>query len=1219
MSEKCKLCPLHEFSEANCVGGIGPQPASILFVAESLGEEESLKRELFIGPAGQLLNKMFIDAGIMRSQIRIENIARCRPVDKAKVWEDRKGKKHFGNRPLTLEEIYTCAPTYLEAEIKKTNPVVIVPLGNVALHYVLGEYRVSSVSKQGNYNVPKLEKAVNKMPSIMNARGIEIWSDRYQCKIIPIIHPTALLRSPRKMGETVEDLRRVLVASKSRTQTVSSSVNYVLVDKWDDVQWLLARLRDVPLFSVDTETTGLDWLRHKIISIGFCWKENTGVALRVLDSSGLPIWSLEQWGIIKDALVDIFEDDTKTIIAHNAKFDMLMLMAEGISYPINLVDTMLMHHILDPESGHGLKELARALTDMGGYDDALEAYKDEHPEAKNNYQFIPWEMLGHYNSADCDSTFRLYGILSKRLAERPTTQLFFQTWILPFIEVVTEMEREGIGLDFARVKRLYMEMSAKCTEVQSEFSAQLGVLDINLGSSAQLAKLFFGELKMPVIRRSEKTNEPSVDEDTILELAKLYPENKLLMLLLEYRSLQKTMSTYLVGFKDAALFGRMYGKQDVPAILSKTCWLPNDATEVKVWTDGRIHADFTMQTTPTGRLCIAKGTLIEIVRDVSKYPKGIPIEDVKVGDWAYCFDDKGNLDLRKVLWSGKTGVKKVIRVHWQGTGRHTIGYVDMTPEHQVRLIDGSYREANNLNIGDQILSLSRSKTGGYARLQATGGLELREHRFVALKVFGEVGEHVHHKDHNKLNNIPSNLMNVTSQQHIKQHPVLEVTREKRRANGRLLYLQGKLGHLWKRGEQHAHWLGLTKEWLLLKLWEEKGKPERLAKKHGIDYSTLQKYLRMHHIDFKDIAVQFTGDGRELTKPLLETFRQIYQEKGQDEALKFIRLGYYRIKAIQEKFGFVPHNHRITKVEILEDKVDVYDLEIEGSHNFIANELCVHNSCKSPNLQNLKRNTEDDLKTGWTIRPNLIARTGYSFIEADFKQGEVFVGASLCRDTNLINDMLSKEGVHRRVYGRIYNVDPSTVTDAQKSIAKPVVFGTFFGQQADGLAELLKIPVEQAQDIINRFFNQYQGLKYWLDSTIANARRNGYVDTIFGRRRYLPAINSPDMKSRANSEHYSVNTPIQSTCHDLLIIASVKIHRDIRTESLPMKLVAENHDAFIYEVRDDAIQECSAVIKQRMEEPVIPELIPMQAEMEVSKSWKAKVEEDVSDAEELVVA
>jgi DNA polymerase-1 len=216
-------------------------------------------------------------------------------------------------------------------------------------------------------------------------------------------------------------------------------------------------------------------------------------------------------------------------------------------------------------------------------------------------------------------------------------------------------------------------------------------------------------------------------------------------------------------------------------------------------------------------------------------------------------------------------------------------------------------------------------------------------------------------------------------------------------------------------------------------------------------------------------------------------------------------------------------------------------------------------------------------------------------------------------------MLSKEGVHRRVYGRIYNIDPTTVTDAQKSIAKPVVFGTFYGQQADGLAELLKIPLEQAEDLIARFFNQYPGLKFWIDSTISCARKLGYVDTVFGRRRYLPAINSPDMKSRANSEHYAVNTPIQATCHDLLIIASVKIMRDIQTESLPMALVAENHDAFIYEVRDDAVEECQAIIKRRMEEPVIPELIPMQAEIEISKSWKAKIDEEVPDAPEVPVA
>lgn len=431
---------------------------------------------------------------------------------------------------------------------------------------------------------------------------------------------------------------------------------------------------------------------------------------------------------------------------------------------------------------------------------------------------------------------------------------------------------------------------------------------------------------------------------------------------------------------------------------------------------GKVHPRLGMFTS-TGRFqCVAKGSLVEIVRDVSKYPKGVPIEEVKAGDLAYAFDSQKRLVLRKVLWAGKVGHKKIVRLHWKGQDRTKVGYLDLTADHRVRLVDGSYRAAEDLKAGDKVMALSRGLTNGYARLWATGHKEIsREHRFIFEQVYGYLPQHVHHVDHNELNNVPTNLLGLTHTEHSTYHfrlyaalpeTILQRSeRMKKEWQNNRAEMERKMV---RRGPDNHEWLGLTKEWLETELLRFKGSPTALARHHRIDYETLQKYMARENVSWKEINRRYTDSGELIDLDYVVKRRQVYEDQGYNAMIDSLGMNYYRWKQVQEAHGFIPYNHDIISIEPQNDTVDVYDMEIEGEHNFIVNEICVHN-CTSPNLQNVSKRRIDrhqcecgehkdkhptetcetfkGVSLGKKVRRAIIASPGHYLLKADFSNAE----------------------------------------------------------------------------------------------------------------------------------------------------------------------------------------------------------------------------------------
>lgn len=637
---KCSLCSLHKDSSVNFIQGVGPQPSTILFVGEGPGESEEETKRPFTGPAGQLFDRLLEQAGLHRDSVRVTNIVRCRPVDKENRRVDRRGVIHFGNRPPTLQEAYICAPTYLESEILATRPNVIVPLGNTALHYLVGEYEAKSFTQEtdGTY-VPVLEKKISKIANIMAEAGVERFSEKYKCKIIPAIHPSALLRDPRHINATIETFRRVKATSDNPIATPKIPVNYEMIDTWERVLWALDNLKQSKKFSFDWETTGFDYIRDKLICLGFSWKIGTGVSIRWLAEDGSQIWTEEQKKYFISEINKLFLDESIKKVGFNVKFDIhhslpkdhilpdlhriepdtdkltkligeqyKVLREEGFVFPRPVYDVMLKHHLLDSESSHGLKELSWTFTDMGGYEDELHKEFAGQSRMEKNFLKVPRDKMGWYNSGDCDCTLRIDDVLEERLKQYPKMKWFYETWMSEFIENVIMIERAGAPIDFESIQDMFKRMGERRKEINNTFQTELQLKDFNLNSTIQARKIFFEKLALKPTLMGKSG--PSLSKEAVKLLKRDYPDNKFLALLIEYRSLGSDMSKYLKGMKNAALFGRAA----VPAKIKDKCWFPKDAIDAGIITDGKVHCDYLLHGTATGRLSSRNPNLQNIKR-----------------------------------------------------------------------------------------------------------------------------------------------------------------------------------------------------------------------------------------------------------------------------------------------------------------------------------------------------------------------------------------------------------------------------------------------------------------------------------------------------------------------------------------------------------------------------------------------------------------------------
>lgn len=255
------------------------------------------------------------------------------------------------------------------------------------------------------------------------------------------------------------------------------------------------------------------------------------------------------------------------------------------------------------------------------------------------------------------------------------------------------------------------------------------------------------------------------------------------------------------------------------------------------------------------------------------------------------------------------------------------------------------------------------------------------------------------------------------------------------------------------------------------------------------------------------------------------------------------------------------------------------------------------SSTNPNLQNIPIRDEQ----GREIRKAFIAEPNCVFLSADYSQIELRIMAHLSQDPNMIEAFLSGHDIHTATAAKIYHIPIDEVTGDMRRKAKTANFGIIYGISVFGLSERLAIPRSEAKELIDGYFETYPKVKEYMDKSIVTARENGWVETLFGRKRYLADINSHNAVVRGYAERNAINAPIQGTAADIIKIAMVNIHRRMQQEGVKSTLVLQVHDELNFNVLNSELDAMKKLVTEEMENAI--ELrVPLKVDVGVGDNW-----------------
>ena len=255
------------------------------------------------------------------------------------------------------------------------------------------------------------------------------------------------------------------------------------------------------------------------------------------------------------------------------------------------------------------------------------------------------------------------------------------------------------------------------------------------------------------------------------------------------------------------------------------------------------------------------------------------------------------------------------------------------------------------------------------------------------------------------------------------------------------------------------------------------------------------------------------------------------------------------------------------------------------------------SSNDPNLQNIPIRTAE----GRRVREAFIAPPGHLIVSADYSQIELRIMAHLSGDEALLRAFTEGLDVHRATAAEVFSLAPEQVSSEQRRYAKVINFGLIYGMSAFGLARSLGIDNTAARNYIDRYFQRYPGVKNYMDETRLSAKARGYVETVFGRRLYLPEINSPNGPRRGGAERQAINAPMQGTAADLIKLSMVKVQHVLDAQQRGTRMIMQVHDELVFEVPGSEVEWVRAEIPRLMAS--VAELkVPLLAEIGFGPNW-----------------
>jgi DNA polymerase-1 len=264
------------------------------------------------------------------------------------------------------------------------------------------------------------------------------------------------------------------------------------------------------------------------------------------------------------------------------------------------------------------------------------------------------------------------------------------------------------------------------------------------------------------------------------------------------------------------------------------------------------------------------------------------------------------------------------------------------------------------------------------------------------------------------------------------------------------------------------------------------------------------------------------------------------------------------------------------------------------------------SSTNPNLQNIPIRTEE----GREIRKAFIpSRKDMKLLAVDYSQIELRVFAHLSKDDKLIDAFKSGRDIHTETAAEIFEVEAEEVSPNLRRHAKVINFGLAYGMSAYGLSQDLDIPVEEAQEYIDKYFNRFSGVKDYMDETIEKVKKNGFAETLYGRKRYIPEINSSNYHRRSFAERSAINTPVQGTAADIMKKSMIDVYDALEKNEMDINILLQVHDELVFEVVEDDLENAARLIKKKME-AVVELDVPLIVDLQVADNWRDKKDYEV---------
>lgn len=1208
-------CNLYKTCLSPCTQGRGNKKADIMLVGEANGENEDKQATPFVGLSGSFLSRHILrGTGLDESDLFITNAVKCRPQQ---------------NKKPNINNVRACRP-YLEEEIKRVQPKAILLLGNVALHSLVNIYH----SKPGQD-----EKKSSGLSGISQWRGIPLWSREFSCWLIPTYHPAALLRDRQegieyRIDQVISDfeLAAKLVGDKKEKNYPKS---YICNSSEKAVQFL-DKLLSLPKIAFDIESEDLDPTKSDLLGISFSDTPDRGVYI--------PNEIIEKNKEIKNKIFKLMTSTKVLKVLHNGAFDIGYLRYKKYPRMVNWRDTMQEASLLDENFTKGLKPLVWRYLTFGGYDKELDQYRVANK--LKTYKGIPQAILGKYAGFDTAATYQLDDLFYPKLEQEGLLPIF-EKILMPVRQVMCDAEYNGFAVDKERAHELNL-LCDKAVDKLKVRAYEIVGEEFNLRSPPQLAKILYQKMKLKPLKKSKKSESYSCDKAS-LEYCSSQKRGEIAQVIIDIKYIQSQQSKFInLILKHAREDGRVHTHYNLTGTVTgrTSC---SDPGIHNIPRDRLIRSMFKAS---TGRVLVEADVKSAELRCLAVYSKEKFLinafnegRDLHTETYNIMYnkpkDYKPTDDQRFIskcvasgsyVWTEK-GLSIIDSLVGNKNGFHKC---DLSILSDVGLLQAkkSYR-AENCDVVDIETQLGFSVSPTYSDTIRV----FENDKYIWKKIKeARIGDHLVLK-------VGANIFGSTKtipwervhEKNFKDYKELVISKRLTKDWAAFLGWYVSEGAVCSGSVCLSQKEGYTNSQITSLFSSLFGARVRTFTAKKIQTWSISSIDLINHLSIycglgsanKGVPSYILSTTKEIQISFLQT---LFEGDGwitkngvgiTSKSRELIK----QVQLILLNFGVVAAIEK----ENREGYGDFWSLRLRNKKYVrVFADVVGFPSYSDKQTKLLSWVGRCKHTKGLLTIP--ITQSYISYLRKNNKYSdylrEVDVGQSRLTEQRL--QRLSQQGIYLgneldfMMEHDLYCVPIKSISSPRKTtvydfyeptretlVTNGIVchdsinFGLIYGRGVKSLAALLKVSEEEAQRLIDLYFEKMPNVKKFLLQNIKDAHKNKYVRSVFGRKRRLPLISSDDFSISSKCERQANNSIIQSTAADYTYVILGRVARAIEKQGLDSKIVHTVHDCVVVDAPVYEAEKIKSIIVRAFEAPVNVLPIKMEMDVDVESRWGEK--------------